>query len=175
MVAIFMMAKKKTGRARAFPLRGVRVTPRMSLGTLASQTVLVAALVPTSDAQYRLMSVNTTWSLVNFTAADGPVTVGYAHNDYTIAEIKECLEETSDISPGDKIAQEQANRWVRVVGTLGGAGRSTLNDGQPVKTRLNWAIQIGSAVNIFAYNESAGGLTTGGIIDCVGKAWVKDY
>ncbi len=109
------------------------------------------------------------------TAGDGPITVGYAFGDYTITEIKEALESASSINAGNKIAQEQANRWVRVVGTLGGTGNSTLNDGQPVTTKLNWAVQIGSAINVFAYNESAGAQTTGAVLDVVGDLWVKDY
>jgi len=175
MAALVAANKRKGKGGRGFYLRKVRITPRLSLGTLATQTVLTTGLTGTSDAQYRLVSVKATWSLINGTLADGPITVGFAHNDYTITEIKECLESATSISPGNKQFQERANRWVRVVGTLGGAGKSTLNDGMPLSTRLNWAIQIGSAVNVFAYNESAGGLTTGSVLDVVGNAWVKDY
>ncbi len=170
-----MADKRKPKRRRRSNLRLVRVSPQKALLTLGSLTALAAPLVPTSDAQYRLMTCDCTWSLINFTAGDGPITVGYAHNDYTVAEIKEAIENTSSISPGDKIAQEKASRWVRIVGTLSGAGASSLNDGQRVRTRLNWAIQIGSAVNVFIFNESTGALTTGAILDVVGDLWVLDY
>ncbi len=172
---VALAATRRRGRGRPFPLRKVRISPRMSLGTLATQIVLLASLTGTADGAYRAVSIKATWSLVNGTAGDGPISVGFAHGDYTILEIKECLESATSISIGNKQFQERANRLVRVVGTLGGAGTSKLNDGQQVKTRLNWAIPIGTIINIFAYNESAGGLTTGSILDVVGNLWVKDY
>ncbi len=169
------MAKRKGHGRRRYNLRGVKVTPQFALGTLATQIVLTAPLVGTSDAQYRLVTASAVWALRSFTAGEGAVTVGYAHNDYTITEIKEYLESATSISPGNKVLQEQANRWIRVVGTFKSEANNILNDGLPVKTRLNWAIQIGSAVNVFAYNENSSSLTTGSVVECIGKIWVKDY
>ncbi len=162
-------------RHGSFGLRRVRVSPAIILSTLGSQTVLTSALVGTSDAQYRLIASRLSWSQLGLTAAEGPITVGYAFGDYTVAEIKECIEIGASISTGDKIAQEKANRWVRIVGTFEADAQSVLNNGNPIKTRLNWAVQIGSAVNIFAYNESAGALATGTIVNAQGDLWVKDY
>ncbi len=173
-VVILMARKKGSGRRRSF-LRRVRVSPSITLSTLASQTVIFGALVGNSDAQYRLITADLNWALTGFTAAEGPVTVGYAFNDYTVTEVKECIEIGASISPGDKIAQEKANRWVRIVGTFEADANGVLNDGKPIKTRLNWPIQIGSAVNLFAYNESANLLTTGAVVNAQGNLWVKDY
>ncbi len=172
---LLALANYKGKPRRRYSLRGVKVTPQFALGTLATQIVLTAPLVGTSDAQYRLVSASASWSLRSFTPGEGAITVGYAHNDYTITEIKEYLESATSISPGNKVLQEQANRWIRVVGTFKAEANNVLNEGLPVKTRLNWAIQIGSAVNVFAYNENSSALTTGSVIDMVGKIWVKDY
>ncbi len=168
------MAKKGTKRRR-FNLRRVRISPNLALSTLAAATVLTGPLTGSSDGAYRAVSVKNTWTLSEFTAANGPVTVGYAHSDYSVTEIKEALEITTAISPGDKVAQEKANRLVRVVGTFPAEANSSLNDGKPIKTRLNWFIPIGKAVNIFAFNEdTAAALDTGSTVNCAGDLWVKD-
>ncbi len=156
-------------------LRRVRCTPTITLSTLGSQIVIFGALTGTSDAQYRLVTADMIWALTGFTSGEGPITVGYCHNDYSVTEVKEAIEIASSISPGDKIAQEKANRWVRTIGTFEADANGVLNDGKPIKTRLNWAVQIGSAVNAFAYNESANALTTGAIVNLQGNLWVKDF
>ncbi len=122
-----------------------------------------------------MVSATLTWIVSAGTAGEGPVTVGYAHSDYSITEIKECLEAFAAIDQGDKVAQERANRLVRTVGTVrfpGGA--AALNDGKPIKTRLNWLINIGDSVNMFAFNEDIGVLTTGALLTASGDLWVKD-
>ncbi len=176
MIALFAMAKKGgKPRRRKFNLRRVRISPNLALTTLAAATVLTGPLTGASDAAYRAVVMKNSWTLSEFTAAEGPVTVGYAHSDYSVTEIKECLEITTAISPGDKVAQEKANRLVRVVGTFPAEANSSLNDGKPISTKLNWFIPIGKAVNIFAFNEDASNaLTTGAFVNCAGDMWVKD-
>lgn len=160
-------------------LRKVRVIPQVSLGTLGNVTAIVGAVTGAADGQYRAMSLNGTWSLKGATAGEGPIVIGFAHSDYSVTEIKEAIEIQNSINLGDKVAQEQANRLVRIVGTFPSAQVAAedvvLNDGRPMKTRLNWAIPIGKAVNIFAYNDSGATLTTGAIVDFNGDLWVKDY
>ncbi len=165
-----MMAKKPS---RRFNLRRVRVTPERALSTLGSDTAIVNAFVANAVSSYRAMSVKATWSLTGLTAGEGPITVGFAHDDYTVTEIKEALEAAASIDPGDKIAQEQADRLVRIVGTLSEAN-SELNEGKPIKTRLNWLIGVGHSINMFAYNESPSALTTGAVLHSQGDLWVKD-
>ncbi len=176
MIALFAMAKKGgKPRKRRFNLRRVRISPNLALVTLAAATVLTGSLTGASDAAYLATSVKATWSLSEFTASEGPVTVGYAFSDYSVTEIKEALEITTSISPGDKIAQEKANRWVRTVGTFPAGVNQTLNNGNPISTRLNWRVPIGKAINIFAFNEDAANpLTTGAVVNCAGDMWVKD-
>ncbi len=111
--------------------------------------------------------------MVGLTAGDGPIIVGYAHSDFSVTEIKEAIEASASISVGDQVAQERANRKVRLVGQLTDLVEE-LNDGKPVKTKLNWLIPIGKEVNIFAYNDGAALLTTGAVVSCSGDMWVKD-
>ncbi len=111
---------------------------------------------------------------------DGPVTVGFAHSDYSVTEIKEALESALSISPSDKISAERARRLVRIVGQFtpqvqdATSGGMVLNDGKPISTRLNWPMSIGMQVNIFAYNNDNNALQTGAIVHAMGDLWVKD-
>ncbi len=157
---------------RKFNLRKVPVSPETTLSTLASKIVLVTTLTGNADGAYRVMSVDGSWAWVAATAGEGPLTVGYAHSDYSITEIKEALEAGASISVGDKVNQEKANRLVRKVGVIN-ALLGELNDGAPIKTRLNWLIPIGKSVNMFCYNEG-GNLTTGSSLHMAGDMWVKD-
>ncbi len=164
----------KHRKKRRYNLRRVRLTPELALGTLASDTVLDIASVAVATEPYRCVTMKNTWTLIGLTGGEGPITVGYAHADYTTTEVKECLESFASVSRQDKIANERANRLVRIVGTFQSIGSSILNDGRPIKTRLNWWIGIGQTVRVFAYNEGTGTLTTGAAIKVAGDMWVKD-
>ncbi len=169
-----LMARKPT--KRRFQLRAVRATPSLALVTLASATALTGPLYAAADGAYRIMSFRGAFALRGHTAGEGPIHIGFAHGDYTVTEIKEFIESGASISVGDKIANEQANRLVRIVGTFDGLNtEEVLNDGKPIKTRLNWAIPIGKTMNFFVYNDSGAAQTTGSIVDITGTGWVKDY
>ncbi len=169
------MAKKGRGRKRKFNLRKVRITTEKVLGTLATDTALTQTLTGVSANAYRCVTIECNWSIRELTEGEGPLTVGYAHSDYSVAEIKECLESQTAIDQGDKVAQERAARLIRTIGQLGPEGNETLNDGLPVKTRLNWLIGIGDSVNAFIFNEDdAANLTTGANVNLSGQMWVKD-
>ncbi len=170
------MAKKRGGTRRKFNLRRVRITPTLPLSTLAAATALVVGLTGSADGAYRVVSVKQTWSVKEMTAGQGPILFGYAHSDYTVAEIKEAIEAAAAISLGDKIAQEKANRLVRLVGSFqpDDTGEQIFNDGKQVSTKLNWLIPIGKAVNMFCYNDDTSDLTTGGRVTSSGEMWVKD-
>ena len=110
------------------------------------------------------------------TADQGPILFGYAHSDYSVTEIKEAIEAAAAISVGDKVAQEKANRLVRLVGSFqpDDTGEQVFNDGKQVSTKLNWLIPIGKAVNMFAYNDDTTDLTTGGRVTSSGEMWIRD-
>ncbi len=140
-----------------------------------SGVVVTAGSTGAADGAYRVKSATYVWSKKNATGAEGPITVGYAHSDYSVTEIKECIEAQASINVGNKVAQEQANRLVRIIGQFPGAStEETLNDGRPIHTKLNWLIPIGMQLNIFAYNDSGATLTTGMLIDGTGVLWIKD-
>ncbi len=168
-----MMANR--GRGSRYSLRGVRFDSTSALLALANVTVVTQSITGSADGKYRMISMKATWSLRSHTAEEGPITVGYAHSDYSVTEIKEALEVQASISVGLKVEQEQANRLVRIVGTFPGLDTDeVLDHGNPIKTRLNWEIPPGLEVVQFAYNNSGSTLTTGAIVELIGKCWVKD-
>ncbi len=174
-LVLVLAAKRGRGRRRKFNLRRVRLNPEMPLLTPASDIVVLQAMTAVAVSTYRAISVKVMWTLMNLTSGEGPVTVGLAHSDYTVTEIKECLEAQAGIDPGNKVEQERANRMVRVVGSFsGGGGGQTLNDGKPISTKLNWLIAIGRTVVMWAYNEDTATLTTGAVLNVSGNLWVKD-
>ncbi len=161
-------------RRRRFNLRKAKTTAELPLGTLASDTVIAVALTGAADGPYRCKSVDLTYSLKGGVDAEGPITIGLAHSDYTVGEIKEAIESAGAISQGSKVEQEQANRLVRPIGTFPDGIRSALNDGMPIKTKLNWRINVGDTVVLWAYNEDDDALATGVIVHATGPLWIQD-
>ncbi len=160
-------------RKRVFNLRRVRTTPAIALSTLASAVAVKLGMTGAAPNTYRAVSVSQVWDIIGMTGGEGPILVGYAHSDYTVTEIKEAIESSASIDPGLKIEQEKSNRLIRIVGQLD-QQTNNLNDGKPLKTRLNWLISPGDEVSIFAYNDGAAALTTGAVVKSSGNLWVRD-
>ncbi len=166
------MAKKGRRTRRKFNLRRVRVSPALPMLTTGSKLALSVDVAGAADGAYRAISLKGTWNLRVLTAGDGPLICGFAFGDYTDVEIEEAIEASAAISVGDAIAQEKADRRVRIVGQLN-EGNLELLDGKPVSTKLNWLIPIGKTVKLFVYNDGVA-LTTGAVVSFNGDMWVKD-
>ncbi len=138
----------------------------LGLGTLASKTAVEASFDETVNERTRVSSIVATWDMNNFTpgAGIGPILVGVAQNDYTQAEIEEFLETTGSWNEGDLVAQEVAGRKIRRIGVFeipDDAGDAvTLNDGKPIKTKLNWIMLQGQTLNLWAYNLGSNPIAT---------------
>ncbi len=175
------VAKNTKRRSRRFTLRRVRMAAAVTIGALASFDVVVSPITAVSANGYRLVSIKNVYSISGLGAAiDDAFQFGVAHSDYSAAEIEECLEATAAIDVGDKVAQEQANRLVRTIGTVTGGGTNTAgsgiqyNSGNPVKTRLNWKIGIGDTLVGWVRNGSGVVYTTGAILSIQGDLWLQD-
>jgi len=173
------MAGKGRSRGRG-RFKQARIEASAAVGALATRAVTTDALCAASDAPYRFMSLDGTWSLSDSASigdAQGPLAFGVAHSDYSAAEIEECLEAAGSMEIGDKIANEQANRLVRQIGVITADGEngqpSNFNDGKPVKVKLNWGVAVGDFLDIWVYNLDIGNLTTGLILDFVGHGNLK--
>ncbi len=143
------------------------VDETLALSTLAAKTLVSTILDDTVTEKTRISSIEASWSMSEFTiaAGDGPIVVGVAHSDYTDAEIEAVIETTGSWSQGDKVQQEIANRLVRIVGVMeaaagGTIGAAVLNDGNPIKTKLNWSLITGQTLKLWAYNTGTSALAT---------------
>ncbi len=162
------MPAKRRGKSRskknfvAIPING-----EVALGTLADNTVIDAAIVTLGEDFYAI-SADLYLSKVNHTPGEGPLLVGLNHGDLSVTEIKEKLVANVQ-DPDDIIANEQSRRPVRAAGQFPGiAADEVLRNGEPVRTRLKFSIGDAHTLNIFAFNRSAGPLTTGTIIKVTG-------
>ncbi len=166
LLALVLAAKRKGRRKMGRYIRGV-VDEDLSLGTLASKT-LVAVIMDDSVTERTLItSIVATYSIENLTpgAGIGPFWIGISHSDYSAAEIEAWIENSQGWKEGDRVAREVGARLVRPVGVLqasgaGAAATWSLNDGKPIKTRLNWILNAGQTLDLWVYNMGTNPLAT---------------
>jgi len=79
----------------------------LAIGALATKDVISGAASAAPTGTMRMMSVKATYTISNIGASDDDAfEFGWAHSDYTAAEIEEALEASGSMDIGDKIAQE---------------------------------------------------------------------
>ncbi len=164
-----LMARKKNRKFPSRYLRGRVDEDSGDLGTLATKTAIVASFDEVVDDATRVSTIVATWAMEAMTAGDGPLEVGVAHGDYTLAEIEEYIENTGSWNESDKVqSREVARRLIRSVGIVS-ADEPRLNDGKPVRTKLNWLLNEGQTLDLWVYNYGAA-LTTGAVLNVNGHA-----
>ncbi len=163
-----VLAKRGRGKRRNFSgyTRG-NIRARIELGTLAAATGKVEPMAVV-DRPTRISSVKAMYSLSGWTEIDnvGPISIGIAHGDYSLAEIEEWIEQTETASwlSSDLIAKEVSGRLVRRIGVFRGAnqslGAAVLNNGKPLSTKLNWRLAAGETVQYWVYNLGSAAVAT---------------
>ncbi len=166
-------------KRRSFNLRRVSIAASPTIGALVAEDVVSNAMTDAGTDPYRVTSIKASFAWADKALVDDAMEFGYAHSDYTDPEVEEALEATASIDRGNKVAQEQANRLVRRIGTIGGAsvtaaGGVGFNDGRPVKTKLNWKMSTGDTINLWIRNGSANDWTTGSSLTVIGEMWIAD-
>ncbi len=153
------------------------IDEQLSLTTLAARTLVGAVFDETVNERTLVSSIVASWSLRNASPASdvGPVLVGIAHSDYTDAEVEAYIEASGTWDEGDKIQQEIMKRQIRQVGTLrvleAATLQSRLADGRMIKTKLNWILNQGQTLRVWAYNlGQAAFATTVPVVDVQGHA-----
>ncbi len=164
---------------RRFNLRRVRIADELSIGALATLDVISAAMSASASDPVRVISLVATFAITNLGASsDDGQEIGIAHSDYQANEIEECLEAQGSIDMGNKVAQEQANRLVRSLGfateSPGTGAGMAVNNGQPIKVKLNWLLSSGDSLVMWVRNGSGTVYTTGAALNVIGNMWVKD-
>ncbi len=167
LVALGGVAMARRGRSRRRMGRYLRgnLDVNVSLGTLAASTGILGAVSDTVEEMSLISSIVCQYALQGKTLADdqGPISVGVAHSDYTLAEIEAWIEQTTGWAMGDKVAQEISKRLIRKIGVfpeVANLGTAVLNDGVPIKTKLNWLLTTGQNINFWFYNEGGVALAT---------------
>ncbi len=146
---------------------------RAALSTLTDGTVIKFDCLP-SDLGEDLWvnSIKASLVLRGNTATEGPIYVGYAHDDLSVTEISEALA-AEQTDPDDIIANERAKRPVRVAGVFHGLSTNeALNDGRPLKTKCRWSEGSGAhRIALWARNQSGATLTGGQIVEAIGTVF----
>ncbi len=146
-------------------LRG-KINIDVDVGTLAANTLAAQVLGDTVKDRSWVSSVRASYSLgiVTPTSGVGPLIVGWAHSDYTAAEIEEWLETTGSWDEGDKVQQEIARRKIKTVGTFQSPGSAildtVLNDGKELTTKLGWMLNQGQTLDLWIYNSGEAAYVT---------------
>jgi len=154
-----------------------RVNETLALSTLSGGSLISGIFDDLPTERTLIGSVVATWSMQDFTLGldDGPIMVGLAHSDYTDTEIAEVINSTGSWDSGDLISKERANRKIRTIGVFDNEETSgeavTLNDGKPIHTKLNWVVNGGQGLRLWAFNLGGSDLaTTSPKVRCDGHA-----
>lgn len=163
-----MMAK----RSRA-GFRTIRVDTSLALGALASLDVIGANIMTNNfDRDVFVISSDLMCSLRGNTAGDGPLEIGLAQ-EYTDAEIEECLEATPEFT-SDPIQTEKSRRKVRSIGMFPGLNtEEVLKNGEPVRTKCRFTVGNGYNIKLWAYNRDGSTRATGGAVAISGNLYVR--
>ncbi len=172
---LLMPAMAKRRRRRWNPNNQVvQIREDLQLGALLGSTLIAGALASNSDEEYQAISYKGTYALTDLTAGEGPITVGIAHGDYSAAEIEEWYESQTAMTRASLVINEHSRRMCRIVGTFAGnLPNEVLNDGKPIRTKLNWHIPSGSTLDLWAYNAGDGTLTTSAEVNTRGGLFLR--
>ncbi len=147
-------------------IRG-KVDETLALTTLAANTLVSVSFDETVNERTLISSIVASYSLSNFTpAADvGPFIVGVSHGDYSEAEIEEWIENAGSWNEGNLVdSREIGNRWIKEIGQLEVAEDATktavMNDGKPIKTKLNWILTQGQTLRLWVHNRGTAAVAT---------------
>ncbi len=165
-VAVLLAAHKKPSRRRMRRYVRGKVDEELGLPTLGAKSVVSDPFDENVNERSLVTSIIARYSLQGLTpaTADGPILVGIAHSDYTSAEIEEWQENTGSWDEGNKISQEIGRRKIRSIGIFPGVAAASeavvLNNGKPIKTKLNWILNQGTTLRLWAYNLGSSPLAT---------------
>ncbi len=160
------MAKHGRGGSKFRKYLAGSIDHRLDLGTLGANTLIGSLLVDSVEEPAFVSSVKCAYTMDQFTsAADaGPILCGWAHSDYTDAEVEAWIENSGAWSEGDKVAQEIAKRKIRQVGVFETDASALtwgrINDGKTFTTKLGWSLIGGQTLRFWCYNMGNAALAT---------------
>ncbi len=174
------MAKKRRGRKSRRNFVVIPFEGELTLGALAANVVVLDdAMDGNFTHDFYAISADVFGQMTGLTAGEGdPSILGFAHGDYTVAEIAEQLV-VKMLGPGQKVEQERARRIVRKTGTFHGKGLGTHTEmnlygregSGDIRTTLKFMIQKDRSLSIWVQNRSNATLTTGAVFRFSGNLY----
>ncbi len=173
-----VLAKRGRGKTRKMGkyIRGT-IDDEIALGTIGAKVVVESQFDEIVNERTLVSSIVATYTLSNWTpvASAGPILVGISHSDYSQAEIEAWIETTGSWNETDLVQQEVASRKIRRIGVFDTPPAtdqsSRLADGRQIKTKLNWILNQGQSLNLWAYNTGAQpAATTSAVVHTNGHA-----
>lgn len=156
------MAKRKGRR----PFVTIPHTDVITLSTLANNTVIKESNVLNLGEDFFCVSMDITASIRDATAGEGPIKIGWANDDLSVAEIAEALA-AAPLDPSDIVELERARRPVRMFAQFPVfSAEETINDGKTlrVKVRRRFSSGANKMIGLWAQNRSGATLTTGAVV-----------
>lgn len=164
-----LMAKRKNRKGFV----AIPFSIQLALGTLANETVLMSSILSSLAEDLYVISIDVWTAIRALTAGEGPIFCGICHGDYSVTEVKECLE-ANVVNPDDKIAVEHSRRQVRKYGVFHGLNtEEVLNDGKSQRVKVRFTVGSGQNFSFWAYNNSGAALTTGAQVEIMGTIYGK--
>lgn len=154
----------KHRRRKRRPLNVLSTDNVMSLGALAADTGILAPLTSGSvnlGENYWCTSIDLWLTVRGASVGEGPVSIYVCHSDYSLAEIEEYIEGTTQFSPLDLVGREIARRKIRLVTTIAQtAVNIEVNEGRPYRVPIRWMCHGGTTgIVLCAYNTDTTQLT----------------
>lgn len=164
-VAASMGAARRRGRGRRRGIDAIPFSQIVDTTTIAADIVVTADAIPAAfTRKFFAVSVKCYHTARGGTVGEGPVQTGFAHGDYSDAEVAEQLV-AEMTGTGNKTTQEQARRLVRKAGMMPMiAADEVLNNGNAVTTKLGFMIEIGQNLSVWARNRSGAAFANGPVV-----------
>ncbi len=158
-------------QSRRGALVPLKFNTQLALGALANDVAVEVTAIAALEQDFDIVSTHLLMGLRENTINEGPIEVGFAASDYTVAEIVEALDASPLRNAG--VEMERSRRKVRSYGQFrGGTEDEEINDGLTVKRKMFLRISSGQVTgSVFAVNRSGSTLTTGAIVEVAGVHW----
>ncbi len=161
-------------------LIGIPVNVQLALSTLADETVIKVDMIAGAtslDKRIWWHSFKGFISISGQTATEGPLEVGCAHSDLSVAEIKEKIDAAAAVNLDDIIARERARRPVRTWGVFAGLSTNEYlnNQSGSVKKVIKFSTGEDHEPAVYVMNHAGGALAGGAAITVFGKLWGRMY
>ncbi len=138
----------------------IREDSTVALGTLANKTgILVGSITLGED--FRMLKSIITANVDGITQADGPLELYLVNGELTLAECEEAIELSGPTDRNDRVATEQAERFVRFVGVFKYTDSAGVFATLVEEIKPRWTFSNPEGWDWMLYNSSAGNLTTG--------------